>query len=174
MELTRRNFLAVAGAAAGGMGLAALPAQGTRALADEGEPAPRVYEGTAQGLRGELTAHIALADDGSIAGVSVVSTEDSPFISDAAIAQVCSAMIELQSLDVDTASGATFTSLGIMAAARNALESAGVDTSRYAADPVEDSVADDVPCDVLVIGGGLSGACPWPPLQPPAPTAICR
>ena len=59
MELTRRNFLAVAGAAAGGMGLAALPAQGTRALADEGEPAPRVYEGTAQGLRGELTAHIA-------------------------------------------------------------------------------------------------------------------
>ena len=157
MELTRRNFLAVAGAAAGGMGLAALPAQGTRALADEGEPAPRVYEGTAQGLRGELTAHIALADDGSIAGVSVVSTEDSPFISDAAIEQVCSAMIELQSLDVDTASGATFTSLGIMVAARNALESAGVDTSRYAADPVEDSVADDVPCDVLVIGGGLSG-----------------
>ena len=60
-----------------------------------------------------LGAHIALADDGSIAGVSVVSTEDSPFISDAAIEQVCSAMIELQSLDVDTASGATFTSLGI-------------------------------------------------------------
>ena len=59
--------------------------------------------------------------DGKIISITIVSQDETPIISDAAYAAIPEAIIAAQSTDVDTVSGATGTSKGIIAAVNNAL-----------------------------------------------------
>ena len=78
------------------------------------------YTGKGQGFKSEIVVEVEVKD-GKIASITIVSQDETPIISDAAYAAIPEAIIAAQSTDVDTVSGATGTSKGIIAAVNNAL-----------------------------------------------------
>ena len=92
-------------------------------------PAPAVradeyHTGTGKGYYGEITVEVGLTA-GAIVSVRVTDHEDTPGLADNAIDAVVAKIIEAQSADVDTISGATATSRGVIEAAKMALAAAG-------------------------------------------------
>lgn len=160
MERTISRRGLVAGAAALAAGAAAIGVLNVENAVAAQADGSLVYEGIAQGLRGWVTVHVTLtADGGTIEAVDVVrSTEQPDVICGKAIDAVPQRIVDGQSTVVDGVTGATFTSNAIMAAAAQALEAAGVAESF--ATPVHhepDGSAQDVACDVLVLGAGGAG-----------------
>lgn len=90
--------------------------------ADDSENAYKdgTYTGSAQGFGGTITVQVTLAGD-EITDIQVTSAagEDSAYLSQAE--GVISSIISAQSTDVDTVSGATFSSTGIINAVVDAL-----------------------------------------------------
>ena len=78
------------------------------------------YTGSAQGFGGAITVQVTLAND-EITDIQVTSApgEDSAYLSQGE--GVISSIISAQSTDVDTVSGATFSSTGIINAVVDAL-----------------------------------------------------
>lgn len=93
------------------------------------------YEGEGVGYAGHIKVKVVVKDSKIVSiEVTEVEADDAPFVSKAK--GVIDSILEYQTLDVDTISGATFSSKGIIAAVRNALE--GVeDTSETAAPPAK-------------------------------------
>lgn len=82
------------------------------------------YEGTADGFGGPITVSVTV-EDGKITSVDVTEADgEDPAYYESAVKAVPDAIVEAQSADVDTVSGATFSSTGIREAARQALEQA--------------------------------------------------
>ena len=81
------------------------------------------YEGSGTGYGGTITVQVTLEDD-TITAVNVVSApgEDSAYLSQGE--NVINSIISEQSTDVDTISGATFSSTGILEAVNDALSKA--------------------------------------------------
>ena len=80
------------------------------------------YEGSATGHSGKMTVSVTIAN-GEITEINIVDTgDDEEYLIDAR--DVIPEIIEKQSLDVDTVSGATHSSKGIIKAVGKALESA--------------------------------------------------
>ena len=118
------------------------------------------YTGTAKGFVADLTVTVTLTDDGNIANVVVDNVQDTPGVCDAAVANIPAMMMELNSINVDTVGGATFTSKGILAAVKNALENGGVDTTALMEKKeivVEKAADETLEADVVVIGAGGAG-----------------
>ena len=112
------------------------------------------------GGAGAVTATITLADDGSIVAVTVDECKDTPGICELPCEQIPAQMVALNSINVDTVAGATFTSNAILNAVKTALENGGVDTTalmekKEAA--VEKAADEQLTCDVVVIGAGGAG-----------------
>ncbi len=84
------------------------------------ELADGTYEGSGTGFGGTITVSVVLKDK-TIQSISIVSApgEDATFLNRAK--GVIDRIIASQSVDVDTVSGATFSSKGILAAVKNAL-----------------------------------------------------
>jgi DMSO/TMAO reductase YedYZ heme-binding membrane subunit/uncharacterized protein with FMN-binding domain len=94
----------------------------------EPEPEPvRTYQngtfsGTGEGFEGSITVSVTIQDD-VITNISVTaSADDEPYWSEGKT--VLSRILSAQSANVDTVSGATFSSGGIIQAVKNALEKA--------------------------------------------------
>lgn len=83
-------------------------------------PADGVYEGSANGMGGELKVAVTV-EGGKIADVTVNSHKETAGISDPAIEQIPAAIVAAQSTEVDGVSGATVTSDAIKAAVASAL-----------------------------------------------------
>ena len=92
----------------------------------EGKFKAGTYTGTAQGNNGDVTVEVTLSAD-KIEKVEVTEHKESAGISDAAIANIPASIVESQSLNVDTVSGATHTSDAILDAVKAALTEAGAD-----------------------------------------------
>jgi len=154
-NISRREFLKGAAALAGTVAASGV----INVSAAEEAAGVCLYAGTARGLKDDVTVAVKLAEDGEILEVAVLEKGDSPFISDAAVESITKQMVEQQSFSVEALSGATFTSFGIMQAARNAV--AGLpDAERYDKDvEYEYTQAEDVECDIVIVGGGASGLC---------------
>lgn len=105
-----------------------------------------VFEGTGTGFGGDLKVAVTV-EGGKITKVEVLSHGDTAGVCDAALEKVPAEIVEAQSADVDVASGATFTSNGIMAAVKNAL---GLEEKTEQVCTISDP-------DVLVIGAGVAG-----------------
>ncbi len=80
-----------------------------------------IYEGTGEGLFGAIQV-VVTVQSGKITGFEVLSHSETQGLSDPAITRIPAAIIETQKFDVDTISGATFTSKGIIDAGRDALK----------------------------------------------------
>lgn len=83
-----------------------------------------VYTGTGRGFGGDITVKVTFAG-GKLTDVEIVSHKESPNVSDPALAKIPQAMLDQQTVEVDSVSGATMSSEGIKAAVRNALAEFG-------------------------------------------------
>lgn len=84
------------------------------------------YIGTGSGFAGAITVQVTVSD-GKISDISVLSaSDDSPYLDNAM--SLLNNIIASNSTNVDTVSGATFSSVGLIEAVRNALANAGADS----------------------------------------------
>ncbi|MGN0775831.1 MAG: C-GCAxxG-C-C family (seleno)protein [Candidatus Ventricola sp.] len=90
----------------------------------ETELAANEYIGEANGFGGPIKVKVTMDGD-KIAKIDVLSHGDTPGICDKAFNTIPQAIIDAQSTQVDVASGATFSSQGIMAAVEDALSKVG-------------------------------------------------
>ena len=134
---TRRGFLKGTLVVAGAAGLAGLAAGNLTGCAENSESAGEkgaeplsftagTYEGTATGKHGPIVVEATFTTD-AIEAVAVKSHTETADLSDVALAVLPAAIVANQSLAVDAISGATLTSLGLMAAVADAAVAAGAD-----------------------------------------------
>ena len=117
------------------------------------------YEAEAQGMMGMVKVAVTVSET-AIEKVEVVAQNETPGISDPAIANVPAAIAAAQSLAVDTVSGATVTSNAILTAAEAALAAAGADVEalKTPAAAEEDAAETiEITTDVVVLGAGGAG-----------------
>lgn len=93
--------------------------------ASEVHYADGTHIGTGEGYNGTITVAVRIAD-GQIIGVTVVSTSDDGSYWQSATA-IIDEVVEKQSTDVDSVSGATYSSKGLKEAISNALATAVID-----------------------------------------------
>ncbi len=79
------------------------------------------YQGSAQGHAGEIELQV-IVESGEITEIEVLAQNETAGLGDEAIDATKAAVIENQSLDVDSISGATNSSVGTVNAIRNALD----------------------------------------------------
>ena len=128
---------------------------GTMALAAYTEG---TYTATAQGNNGPVTVSVTFSAD-AITDVTVVEHSETAGLSDRPIAEIPAAIVENQSLAVDTVSGATNSSNAILTAVADCVAQAGGDAEALKAVAVEKAPVEDVEAtyDVVVLGGGGAG-----------------
>lgn len=117
------------------------------------------YTAEGQGNNGAVKVEVDVAD-GKIAAVRVVEHKETAGICDAAIDRIPAAIVEKQSLAVDTVSGATNTSKAILAAVEAAVTEAGLDAEAMktaSAEAVELQQLADDHCQTVVVGAGGAG-----------------
>ena len=85
---------------------------------------PGTYSATEDGYLGEVTVTITV-DETTITDVQIEAPDETPAIGGAAAEDLAAAMLEKNTVDVDAVSGATFTSDGVLAAAKEAIAQAG-------------------------------------------------
>lgn len=114
------------------------------------------YEREVNGRNGKMTVKVTLSEE-AITGVEVVSHSETANVAGPALERIPAAVVENQTVKVDTVTGATITSAAILSAVRSAVEEAGGDVSAMpeayaqAKEPVE------LEADVVVVGGGGAG-----------------
>ncbi len=84
-----------------------------------------VYSGTGSGFKGNTDVKVTV-ENGQIADITIVSYEDDNEYFNKAKNTIIEEIINAQDTDVDTVSGATFSSRGIIEAVRDALENSAV------------------------------------------------
>ena len=116
------------------------------------------YTATAQGNNGPVTVSVTFSAD-AITDVTVVEHRETAGLSDRPIAEIPAAIVENQSLAVDTVSGATNSSNAILTAVADCVAQAGGDMEALKAVAVEKAPVEDVEAtyDVVVLGGGGAG-----------------
>lgn len=155
-QLNRRQFIAggMATAAFAALGLSACsPNNGTTA-AKEQAYTPGTYTSTAEGRNGEIIVSTTFSET----GMTDITAEhdESRNIGDAAIDILKEKYLESQTLNVDTISGATLTSMAYATAVADCVNQAGGDVNdlKRADSGLEPAPSIDETCDVCVIGSG--------------------
>ena len=87
------------------------------------------YQGTAQGRNGEIVVEMTV-ENGVITNVAVVSHQETAGIADPALTQIPQAIVDGQTLAVDTVASATITCDAIIEAAKAAATAAGLDVDK--------------------------------------------
>lgn len=121
--------------------------------------------GTAQGNSGLITVEV-VATQNEIISVEVIDEFETVGIGSVAVEEIPGAIVEAQSVQVDSISGATISSDAIKEAVRQALESAGFDPDSYGQEPAaektdseeEEGAADDQMIDTQIVVVGAGGA----------------
>ena len=152
-------FVMVLGlAACGGNTAQETTAAATAASEEAGIYTPGTYTGTAAGKNGDVKVEVTFSAN-AIDSVKVVKHSETAGISDGAIENIPAAIVENQSLAVDTVSGATITSDAILKAVADAVAQAGgdVEALKNAAAPAGEKEAKELSADVIVVGGGGAG-----------------
>lgn len=132
----------------------AVPAQATQA----GTYTPGTYTGVGAGKNGDITVEVTFSTE-KIESIRIISHTETPSLSDAAIEQIPTKIVESQSLGVDAVSGATYTSNGIVEAVADAVKQAGGDVEALKNVQIAsgEHVEEELTTDVVVVGGGGAG-----------------
>ncbi len=155
------------------LAFAVMPVIGTAAETEEKAPlTPGEYTVEVDAHAPGMVVKVTLSED-AIEAVEIVSHEETPGVSDAALETVPGRIVEANSLSIDLVTGATITGEGILAAVAKAIEEAGgnPDDFRLAKDPEDDendvtrpqmgglAVPEtfDSEYDIVVVGGGFAG-----------------
>lgn len=116
------------------------------------------YTGTGKGRNGNVTVSVTFAG-GVITAVQVTDHSETAGICESAIERIPEAIVENQSVAVDTVSGATLTSQGILDAVKDSITKAGgnVDDFMKTVEKENSGKVEQYTADVVVVGGGGSG-----------------
>ena len=116
------------------------------------------YTGTADGRGGQMTVEVTVSDS-TIESIIIKDHLETLGIADLPMEKIPADIMEYQSLGVDTISGATLTSYGIINAVGDALEQAGGDIAalRQVAVNKEIESPENMTTQVVVAGGGMGG-----------------
>lgn len=117
------------------------------------------FQGTSFGHNDEVVVDVTLDND-IIKDVKIVKSLETPAVSELPKAFIPQAIVKNQSLKVERISGATFSSMAILAAVRDALKKAGLDPQKYMNGNTIKyviKVPEKVQADVVVVGGGGAG-----------------
>lgn len=122
---------------------------------------PGTYEAKAQGAMGEITVSVTFTAD-AITEVKVGDHKETEGIATTPIERIPQAIVDGQTLAVDTVGGATLTSQAILDAVADCVKQAGGDPEALKAAPAQDADKADktqetLETDVLVVGGGIAG-----------------
>ena len=114
--------------------------------------------GTAKGFGGDVTVTVTLTD-GVITAMTATGDSETPGIGTPALESVPADMVAGNTVNVDVLSGATFTSQGVIDAAKLALTDAGVNPDDYMTAVVNDAPVVDAEytTDVVIVGAGGAG-----------------
>lgn len=155
--VSRRNFIAAGGVAAigGALALAGCAPQGSGA-GKESNSGTAV--GTGMGKHGSFNVEVSMKD-GAIDRITVLDSRETPGIGDAAMDAMTDQIIAGQTLDVDSVSGATLSSMAFLTAVSSALDTLGEKKSAWEGRGRADLPAAEIPdsADVVVIGAGGAG-----------------
>lgn len=117
------------------------------------------YAAAGAGKNGDVNVTVTI-ENGAIASVEVGDHAETAGICEAAIERIPAAIVENQSVAVDTVSGATVTSEAIIDAVKSCIEQAGGDVNDYMTavqKPVSEAT-EEYDCDVVVVGAGAAGS----------------
>ncbi|WP_051221070.1 FAD-dependent oxidoreductase [Eremococcus coleocola] len=121
---------------------------------------PGTYHVSAIGHNGEIPVHVTFSQE-RIEEITFDKLKESSGLSDKVFRVIPKQIIEGQTLNVDTVSGATFSSIGLLAGVKEAVKEAGGSVSELEnRPPAPHAVSKDKAvkmADVLVIGGGAAG-----------------
>lgn len=119
---------------------------------------PGTYIGIGPGNGGDISVEVTFSES-EITDIKLISQTETKTIAAEALETLPESIIEYQSLGVDTVSGATVSSLGLIAAVANAVDQAGGDSSKLRRVPAQKPVYQTVEksADVVVVGGGGAG-----------------
>ena len=120
---------------------------------------PGTYQAEANGMNGPVKVEVAV-DAESILSVKILDHAETKGISDPAIERMPQAIVDGQSIAVDTVSGATITSGAILAAVKTALLDAGAAEdaiSKAVEKKTQASGTIERTADVVIIGSGGAG-----------------
>ncbi len=123
---------------------------------------PGTYTGTGTGNNPDVPITVEVTfSDSAITGITVVSHEETPGVSDPALEAIPAAILEAQSLAVDAVTGATNTSVGILAAVEDAAVQAGADIAALKNALPESEAGEKTAVtrdtQVIVVGAGIAG-----------------
>ena len=118
---------------------------------------PGTYTKDGNGMHGPLTIEITV-DQNKITDAKLTANMETPGMGDAAAKFVLDQIVEYQSLDVDTLTGATVTSRLVLNTAAELLKEIGADVEALKA-PRERNYdqTTDFTADVVIVGGGGAG-----------------
>ena len=113
--------------------------------------------GTAKGFGGDVTVTLTV-ENGVITSAKAEGADETPGVGTPALEQLPAAMVAGNTVNVDTFTGATFTSKAVIEAAKAALVAAGLNPDDYMT-KAEAAVAEDVAyeADVVIVGAGGAG-----------------
>lgn len=117
------------------------------------------YGASYMGKNGDVSV-IVVVENGAIVSVAVGEHSETPGICEAAIDAIPGAIVENQSIAVDTVTGATVTSTAIIEAVKLCIEQAGGNVEEWmaAVEAAAPGEAEEYKADVVVVGAGASGA----------------
>ncbi len=160
-SLSRRSFIAAAGVVTA----AALGPRVVRAAETNNGAAkmtPGVYEVTAQGCYAPYTVAVEVSED-AIVDVRITDTHESMYMGQRAQETIAKNVVEYQTVNVDSCTGATITTTTMKDAIRQALTEAGATEDMFADDAVTPEPAGSIvelsefAPDVIVVGAGITG-----------------
>ena len=105
---------------------------------EESAWADGIYTGSGTGYRGTISVQVVV-EDGAITSITVLSYSDDEAYFSQAKSGVISSILSNQTTNVDTVSGATYSSVGIINAVRSALNQASTDGTTEEAETVSSS-----------------------------------
>ena len=113
--------------------------------------------GTAKGFGGDVTVTLTI-DNGVITAAKAEGADETPGVGTPALEQLPAAMVAGNTVNVDVVAGATWTSNGVIEAAKAALVAAGLNPEDYMT-KAEAVVAEDavLEADVVIVGAGGAG-----------------
>ena len=130
---------------------------GAAALADGYTPG--TYEGTGTGRNGDIVVSVTFSES-AIESIEVASQSETAGIGDTPIERIPGEIVKYQSLGVDSVTGATLTSVGVVEAVADAVTKAGGDAEALKNVEIKQEVSDeqvDKNADVVILGGGGAG-----------------
>lgn len=159
-DISRRRFISVGAiAAATGAMLATGCGSSSASSSSDSTEGAKAYTGTAMGKHGNIKVQV-LMDGDSISDIQVLDSRETQGLGDVAMEKLTKLIVDNQTLNVDTITGATLSSDAFILATRDALDQAGQDSAAWTKrDKATEALPDEIPAsaDIIVIGAGGAG-----------------